>query len=303
MRKRTELKSFTLIELMVVIAIITILAALLLPALQQAKFSARFAVCKSNLRQLALGAVNYASDADLYYADGPTKDLYTLKGGRRMVWKFYDNTGYNTLADYYGFEKYENYKDLSFVNPVFRCPQGEIYAWWAKEKNIDTYFWEAENYGFYGFYFNSYGCASSWSTDYAAPYQRYFSNPSKPMKRLGDRLSMEAAYNGYDGLKFNIVASDICFRGENGANMGTNHIWKSGDVKTLKSAVAAPLQFHTNTGWGYVNYAFDDISVKDVNMTWLQIANYTQPTGFAVNGVSGIGCIRSVLPVEFAIDK
>ncbi len=53
---------FTLIELLVVISIIAILAAMLLPAITMVRESARSSVCRSNLRQIGLGIMQYTDD-------------------------------------------------------------------------------------------------------------------------------------------------------------------------------------------------------------------------------------------------
>jgi len=56
--------AFTLVELLVTIAIIAILAALLLSALATAKERARQTHCASHLRQIALATLMYADDHD-----------------------------------------------------------------------------------------------------------------------------------------------------------------------------------------------------------------------------------------------
>ena len=90
---------FTLVELLVVIGILGVLAALLLPALSLAKAQARSTACKNHLRQIGWALTMYGSDARCYPV---------FMG---------DSYPYQTWAD-----RLYQYYPLSWTNASWNCP-------------------------------------------------------------------------------------------------------------------------------------------------------------------------------------
>ena len=78
-RKRSG--GFTLIELMIVIAIIAILAAILVPNFIRARAQGQFTACKSNLKNIATALEMYSTDAQGRY---PTA-LSLLSSGEKYL--------------------------------------------------------------------------------------------------------------------------------------------------------------------------------------------------------------------------
>lgn len=70
-------KAFTLVELLVVIAVIAILAAFLMPALRKSVTAARSLVCTNNLRQTGFVAGQYCNESNGYTMEGmPSQYAY-----------------------------------------------------------------------------------------------------------------------------------------------------------------------------------------------------------------------------------
>jgi len=123
-----KFRCFTLLELLVVMAIIAILVSLLVPTLARSRAEARRAVCAGQLKQLGIALFNYTTDNDNYFP-------YTrkVKNGDTVSWddliSGYDGRGPLTLN-----QMKDDFISADQDSEIYRCPIDDIPP--KNEKNI-----------------------------------------------------------------------------------------------------------------------------------------------------------------------
>lgn len=207
---------FTLIELLIVVAIIAILAALLLPALQSARERGLAIACSSNLKQIGTAAAQYRADFNDEAAPFLTKDgsigfQYSASGQADWAFSFgfrYLGGKASAAQNWINTQAVESWK-------VFRCPgdRTELITGRARCTYIMTAFWTygVERAG-------GYICRPVKVSQYRYPSSTYFIGEA-------DYLKIYTTYNHYTqrAIGVNDVNQTSRFWADSWRSWGPNH--------------------------------------------------------------------------------
>jgi prepilin-type N-terminal cleavage/methylation domain-containing protein/prepilin-type processing-associated H-X9-DG protein len=243
--------AFTLIELLIVIAVIAILMAVLMPALNLARDQGRKMKCAGNLRSLAIANSLYAANNDGWAVPCRFED----SRGSGVLW-----TANNQFRTYIGYEGSE--PGLSVVQTPLRykCPSDRQKAWahaYAVESGSTTGTLVSYGYNIED-WFPSVG-AGSWTA-------------TQGMQVLG--YKMVAIPQPSEKLQFN-EAHDWWskWKGADYIN-GWDRLGQEGTVQQYKDAgCGGPTMYRHNNS---VNLAFYDGHVETLHKSRVWIPEHAQ---------------------------
>ena len=119
-------RGFTLLELLVVVTILSVLAALLLPAVQSAREAARQIQCGNHLHQLSLGLLHY-HDAGGHFPAGYQRPHGMLWSGLLLPF-IEETTLFASLKEDVSWDASPNQDACATYLSIFRCPSDLVAA-------------------------------------------------------------------------------------------------------------------------------------------------------------------------------
>lgn len=137
--RRSQVPAFTLIEILVVAAIIALLIAILIPSMTAAKRQAKAVQCMTNLRQIGQGFQTYSVQwkevvpAPLYIdylAKGLPKPEWPWQA---MLWKYLVQKR-PLPSDFKGNNRFSYLRKTLFI-----CPRAEVFDGWMLNEDVQKY--------------------------------------------------------------------------------------------------------------------------------------------------------------------
>ncbi|MBQ6598753.1 MAG: type II secretion system protein [Lentisphaeria bacterium] len=223
-RGKTMLRgAFTLVELLVVIAIIAILAGMLLPALNQARESAKQISCQGNVKSFITALFNYQGDYGDYVP-------HHTGFGRVLM---YANDGYNKNAWKLLFAPYLGIKNIPAYDPINSDQCGKATKF-LSDNHLKVYkcnsIVKLTNAGFLndsydiGWYYNNSNPPKSWDSGYRMRHIQ--KKPPSEVVGYGDTAVQSSDW----GFYWNASSYFTRHRG------GSNVSWMDGHVSFMKNA-------------------------------------------------------------------
>ncbi len=226
-RFQRPINAFTLVELMVVIAIVAVLLSILLPSLTKAREAARNLHCQVNLKQLAIASIVYSNDHKgivpygAYYNPDPEVTViidHTFLAATRQI--LFNDYAVNRAALWMC--PLGVYRDYKSINPSYLSDK------FYSETSSSSANSNRTNYGYYVGPGRDIANAT-----FGLPEVRRFPNAQDPANRImwGDPLCWDGPGTRFIGTSGNYMPGNTHDTSGDAYPVAANYVFIDGHVK------------------------------------------------------------------------